>query len=53
MRRVIEQMSPMLRGWLKGFALGHAGQCFPYVRNWVDQKVRRHWMRGRNRPRLR
>jgi len=50
--RVIEQINPMLRGWVQYFAVGHASRCFSYVRNWVEQKVRRHLMRARNRPGL-
>jgi RNA-directed DNA polymerase len=50
--RVIAQINPVLRGWVTYFAHGNASQCFSYVRNWVEQKVRRHLMRARNRPGL-
>jgi len=50
--RVIAQINPVLRGWVNYFAIGHASRCFSYVRDWVEQKVRRHLMRARNRPGL-
>jgi RNA-directed DNA polymerase len=50
--RVIAQSNPVLRGWVNYFAHGNANRCFSYVRNWVEQKVRRHLMRARNRPGL-
>jgi RNA-directed DNA polymerase len=47
--RVIEQINPVLRGWVTYFAVGHSHRCFSYVRDWVDKKVRRHLMRARKR----
>jgi RNA-directed DNA polymerase len=51
-RKVIAEVNPVLRGWVQYFAVGNASRCFSYVRNWVEQKVRRHLMRARNRPGL-
>ena len=48
-RRVIETINPILRGWVNYFAIGHAGQCFSFIRNWVEQKIRRHLARARMR----
>jgi len=48
-RRVIEEINPIVRGWVQYFRIGHASRCFGYVRNWVEQKVRRHLMRARQR----
>jgi RNA-directed DNA polymerase len=50
--RVIAEINPVLRGWVTYFAHGNASRCFSYVRDWVEQKVRRHLMRARNRPGL-
>ena len=47
--RVIEEINPMLRGWVNYFAVGHSGQCFSFIRNWVEQKVRRHLAKARQR----
>ena len=47
--RVIEQITPLLRGWVQYFAIGHASRCFSYVQNWVEKKVRRHLMQARQR----
>ncbi len=48
-RRVIDTINPILRGWVNYFAIGHAGQCFSFIRNWVEQKIRRHLARARMR----
>jgi RNA-directed DNA polymerase len=44
--RVIEKINPILRGWVKYFAIGHSSRCFSYIRNWVERKIRRHLARG-------
>ncbi len=48
-REVIEQINPILRGWVNYFRIGTAKRCFDYVRDWVQKKVRRHMMRARQR----
>ena len=30
--RVIEQINPILRGWVNYFAFGHSSRCFSYIR---------------------
>lgn len=47
--RVIEMINPILRGWVNYFAMGHAGECFSFIRNWVEQKIRRHLAKARMR----
>lgn len=47
--RVIARINPMLRGWVQYFAVGHSARCFSYVRNWVEQAIRRHLMRNQKR----
>jgi RNA-directed DNA polymerase len=47
--RVIDLINPILRGWGTYFAIGDAGRCFGYVRDWVEKKIRRHLMRARKR----
>jgi len=44
--RVIEQINPILRGWVNYFAAGHSSQCFSFIRQWVERKIRRHLMRA-------
>jgi len=39
---LIEKINPILRGWVKYFAIGHSSRCFSYVRYWVEKKIRRH-----------
>jgi RNA-directed DNA polymerase len=47
--RVIAEINPILRGWVRYFAIGNSSRCFTYVRWWVEKKVRRHLMRARGR----
>jgi RNA-directed DNA polymerase len=46
---LIAEINPKLRGWVNYFRIGNATRCFAFVRLWVEKKVRRHWMRARNR----
>lgn len=48
-RGVIQQINPILRGWVNYFRVGHASRCFSYVRDWVEKKVRWHLMRSAKR----
>ena len=43
---VIEKINPILRGWVKYFAVGHSSRCFSYIRYWVEKKIRRHLARA-------
>src|SRR5215472_17354514 len=43
---VIQKINPILRGWVKYFAIGHSSRCFSYVRYWVEKKIRRHLARA-------
>jgi RNA-directed DNA polymerase len=47
--KVVEEINPVLRGWVNYFRVGHSGRCFSKVKDWVEKKVRRHLMRARNR----
>src|SRR5512143_270840 len=47
--RVIELINPILRDWVNYFAIGHSSECFSFIQNWVEKKIRRHMMRARNR----
>ena len=46
---VIAAINPILRGWVNYFAIGHSSQCFSFIRNWVEMKIRRHLARARMR----
>jgi RNA-directed DNA polymerase len=46
---VIEEINPILRGWLNYFRIGHSSRCFSKIRDWVAMKIRRHLMRSRLR----
>jgi RNA-directed DNA polymerase len=47
--RVIYLINPMLRGWINYFAVGNSGECFSFIQDWVEKKVRRHLMQARKR----
>jgi len=46
--RIIELINPILRGWVNYFSIGHSSECFGYVKDWVEKKIRRHLGRSRN-----
>ena len=48
-RRMIEEINPILRGWVHYFAVGHSSLCFSFIQDWVQQKVRRHLAKARQR----
>ena len=48
-KRVIEQINPILRGWVNYFRAGNSAKCFGYIRDWVEKKIRRHLMKSRQR----
>ena len=45
--RVVQLINPILRGWVNYFAVGNSGECFNFIQDWVDKKVRRHLMKSR------
>jgi RNA-directed DNA polymerase len=47
--RVIELITPILRGWVNYFAVGDSSECFSFIQDWVEKKIRRHMMRARKR----
>jgi RNA-directed DNA polymerase len=49
LERVIGLINPMLRGWVNYFAVGHSSECFCYIQDWVEKKVRRHMLRAQKR----
>jgi RNA-directed DNA polymerase len=51
--RVVQLINPVLRGWVNYFAVGHSSECFSFIKDWVEKKIRRHMGRSRNRRGLR
>src|ERR1700724_3958986 len=47
--RVVKLINPMLRGWVAYFAVGNSSECFGFVKDWVEKKIRRHMARARHR----
>jgi len=48
-RGMIEEINPILRGWVHYFAVGHSSRCFSFIQDWVQKKVRRHLAKARQR----
>jgi RNA-directed DNA polymerase len=46
---VIQLINPVLRGWVNYFAVGHSSECFRFIQDWVEKKVRRQLMKARKR----
>jgi RNA-directed DNA polymerase len=47
--KVIEELNPILRGWVNYFRIGDSSSCFSMVKRWVEKKIRRHLMRAQGR----
>ena len=47
--RIVQLINPVLRGWVNYFAVGHSSECFNFIRDWVEKKVRRHMGRAQKR----
>ncbi len=43
---LIDEINPILRGWVNYFAMGHSSRCFSYIRDWVEKKIRSHLARA-------
>jgi RNA-directed DNA polymerase len=40
--RVVQLINPVLRGWVNYFAVGHSSECFSFIKDWVEKRIRRH-----------
>ena len=49
LERVVALLTPILRGWVRYFAVGDASRCCGFGKAWVEKQVRRHLMRARKR----
>ena len=47
--RFVELINPVLRGWVNYFAVGQSSECFSFIKDWVEKKIRRLMMRARKR----
>ena len=47
--RVISLINPVLRGWVNYFAVGHSSECFSFIKDWMEQKIRRHLAHAQKR----
>src|SRR6516164_4106523 len=44
--RVVALINPILRGWVRYFAIGDASRCFGFVKDWVEKRDRwsKRWL---------
>jgi len=49
LRGVIDQINPILRGWVNYFAVGNSSRCLSFIRTWVEKKIRRLLAKARKR----
>jgi RNA-directed DNA polymerase len=47
--KVVEEINPIIRGWVNYFRIGNSSKCFCYIKDWVYKKIRRHLMKARNK----
>ena len=47
--RVISLINPVLRGWVNYFAVGHSSECFSFIKDWLEKKIRRHLAHAQKR----
>jgi RNA-directed DNA polymerase len=47
--RVMNLINPVLRGWVNYFAVGPSSECFSFIKDWVEKKVRRHLAHAQTR----
>jgi len=47
--RVVYLINPILRGWVNYFRVGNSSECFGYIKDWLEKKIRRHLMYARKR----
>ena len=47
--QLINEINPILRGWVNYFRVGNSSRCFGFIKDWVEKKLRRHLMYARKR----
>lgn len=48
-KEVVEIINPILRGWVNYFRTGNSGRCFNVIKDWVQNKVRRHIFKAKQK----
>ena len=46
---LIREINQILRGWVNYFRIGNSNRCFSYIRDYVEKKIRRFWMKQRGK----
>lgn len=40
-RRIVEEINPILAGWVNYYRVGNSSKAFNYVRDWMEKKIRK------------
>jgi RNA-directed DNA polymerase len=46
---IVNEINPILQGWVNYFRIGNSAKCFSHVRHWVERKIVKHMARARKR----
>jgi RNA-directed DNA polymerase len=46
---LIREINQILRGWVNYFRIGNSNRCFSYIKDYVEKKIRRFWMKQRGK----
>ena len=47
--KVRDEINPILRGWVNYFRAGHSSKTFNYIKEWLNNRLRRHLMRAKGK----
>ncbi len=45
--KVRDEINPILRGWVNYFRVGHSWKTFDYIKEWLNNRMRRHLMKSK------
>ena len=48
-KEIVEEINPILRGWVNYFRIGNSSKCFKKIEDWVQKKIRRHLYKTQQR----
>jgi len=48
-QEIVEEINPILRGWVNYFRIGNSKKCFNSLEDWVQKKIRRHLCKARQK----
>jgi RNA-directed DNA polymerase len=46
---IVNEINPILQGWVNYFRIGNSSRCFKNIEDWVQKRIRRHLYKARQR----